>query len=182
MTSTSPSERTASPAAKKQRKKSPPRTAGTGRVSPHSLHWQDPEYRARWRASFEKHLQKRRENPEKYFRRGVPDGMRKPEAMAKWAEARAKAREIMEDLEDAGVIQPAVPGTDAEKANKALEEAFVMAMSPLRDSVKLQAINTVLNFTKAKPAQTINQKLSSEDWLKEVVTDLKANHGTDQSA
>jgi hypothetical protein len=175
--STCPSDTAPEP---KKRKRTP--LNRTPRPATQAL-WKDPEWVARWRQGFEKYLERRRQDPEKYFRRGVPDGMRKPEAMALWAEARAKARKLMEELEDSGVMPVATPGSEADMAKKALEEAFTMAMSPMRDQVKLSAIKTVLDFTKAKPAQTINNKISNaEDWLKEVVTDLKDSHELGKSA
>ena len=44
-----------------------------------------------------------------------------------------------------------LPSTDTGKAEAALREAFVLAVGPSEQKIKIQAINTVLNFTKSKP-------------------------------
>ena len=72
--------------------------------------WQDPEFRARMLPQFkarmaaarERDAEDRRLNPHKYSRLGVPDGMRKAEAMAAWAEAERKADMFIQQLKAEG--------------------------------------------------------------------------------
>jgi hypothetical protein len=69
-----------------------------------------------------------------------------------------------------------VPDTDTGKAEAALREAFVMAVGPSNDKVKIQAINTVLAYTKSKPEAKSKLTLDkAEDFLAEVAKDLGAN-------
>jgi hypothetical protein len=115
------------------------------------------------------------------FRTGVPDGMRREEADAIWAQAREKASYIMDKLEEAGVVafNPDVP--EDVMAREALKGAFAMAMGPAphNSKDKLTAIRTVLEWTKAKPATKTDLRLNSaEAWLSEVVEDYK-NDGSD---
>ena len=66
--------------------------------------WQDPEYRARMIAARARTAEDRRKYPWKYSRLMVPDGMRKAEAMAAWAEARTKAKRLFALWKEAGLI------------------------------------------------------------------------------
>lgn len=115
---------------------------------------------------------KRKANPEKYYRRGVPDGMKKPQAMRLWKKARKQAKQIMTVLEKRGDVPTVVvPNSEEDKAKRALEEAMAIALSPLTHSpTKVAALRLVLDFTKSKPTQkqemTIN---SAEEWLKTVL-------------
>mgnify|MGYP005812441895 CR=1 FL=1 len=69
-----------------------------------------------------------------------------------------------------------VPTDDAGKAEAALREAFVLAVGPTDQKIKIQAINTVLNFTKSKPESKSKLTLDkAEDFLAEVARDLKSN-------
>lgn len=106
---------------------------------------------------------------------GVPDGMRKEEAEQHWARARVLADKFIKVMEQKNVVEEVVvPDSEEAMAKEALREAFVMAVSPLEAKSKIAAINTVLNFTKAKPESksklTINK---AEDWLAEVAQDMK---------
>jgi hypothetical protein len=68
-----------------------------------------------------------------------------------------------------------VPETDAGKAEAALREAFVMAVGPSNDKIKIQAVNTVLAYTKSKPEAKSKLTLDkAEDFLSEVAKDLSA--------
>jgi hypothetical protein len=56
--------------------------------------------------------------------------------------------------------------TDEGKAEAALKEAFVLAVGPSDQKIKIQAINTVLNFTKSKPESRSKLTLNkAEDFL-----------------
>lgn len=126
------------------------------------LAWKDPEKRA-------KMLFKRRGK-----RTGVPDGMRKPEADKLWELAREKADYLMSELEKEGVISFDPNVTEDQMAKDALREAFVMAMSPLQAQIKMSALKTVLEYTKAKPASKTDLTLTSaQEWLRAVVEDNK---------
>jgi hypothetical protein len=112
-----------------------------------------------------------KQNPENFWRRGVPDGMRKADADAKWAEANQLAdrfiqimkeqgelpdEEIVEvtTLDDEGnkeTMSVPVPVSDNGKAERALREAFVLAVGPTNLQTKTQAIRIVLDFTRSKP-------------------------------
>jgi hypothetical protein len=65
-----------------------------------------------------------------------------------------------------------VPDSDAGKAEAALREAFVLAVGPTDQKIKIQAINTVLNFTKSKPESKSKLTLDkAEDFLSMVAVD-----------
>lgn len=118
--------------------------------------------------------------------------MRKAEAMALWDKARAKAEELHKIMVDRGEVAPLtdmetvrvdkgdgsfvdvqVPTTDDQKASLALREAMVQVLSPLSGvQTKQAAIRTVLEYTKAKPVQRVEQKFTNaEAWLESVVSD-----------
>lgn len=68
-----------------------------------------------------------------------------------------------------------VPTNDAGKAEAALHECFVLAVGPTDQKIKIQAINTVLNFTKSKPEARSKLTLDkAEDFLDAVANDLGA--------
>ena len=109
----------------------------------------DPEHRAKMIAAGARSADDRRKNPQRYSRKGVPDGMRKAEAMKAWAEARTKADGIMKILEDQGAVSAVViPGSDDEKAKAARHEACLLALGPADKRTKLMAAGTVLKFTR----------------------------------
>jgi hypothetical protein len=133
-----------------------------------------------------------KEEPWRFFRRGVPNGMRKRDAEPLWARARELADrfiqimkehgELPQDAEDVVVVAQegqdpeviTVPSTDAGKAEAALREAFVMAVGPSTQNIKIQAINTVLAYTKSKPESKSKLTLDkAEDFLSMVAEDLK---------
>jgi hypothetical protein len=116
----------------------------------------------------------RRRNAAKYSRLGVPDGMRKAEADKLWAVAKAQADEFMSSLEAKGIVASVVvPDSDEAKAKAALHGAVVIALGPTNNRTKGMAINTVLRFTKAPPAQRVDiassidsgAGLSTSEWL-----------------
>jgi hypothetical protein len=58
------------------------------------------------------------------------------------------------------------------KAEAALREAVVLALGPSDQKIKIQAINTVLNFTKSKPESRSKLTLNkAEDFLDELADD-----------
>jgi len=66
-----------------------------------------------------------------------------------------------------------IPETDSGKAEAALREAFVLAIGPTDQKIKIQAINTVLNFTKSKPEAKSKLTIEkAEDFLDLVAGDL----------
>lgn len=145
--------------------------------------WENPEYR-------EKMSKHRRD------RRGVPNGMTRAEAVEAWAVARAKTEVIFNRMVDAGMAHPLtdddfetvvmvdqktgdrhevkVPKTDEGKASLALKESVLAMLSPMNNQQeKHLARRTVLEFTKSKPTQKIEAKLSHEDLLEQIVADAK---------
>jgi hypothetical protein len=70
------------------------------------------------------------------------------------------------------IFDVAVPETDAGKAEAALKEAFVLAMGPSDQKIKIQAINTVLAYTKSKPESRSKLTLNkAEDFLDAIEND-----------
>lgn len=105
---------------------------------------------------------------------GCPDGYRREEAEAMWAECRKKADWIMSELENEGVLS--FPDTPEEQmAKTALHKAFEMVLSPIELKSRLSAIRMVLEWTKAKPATKTDLRMNhAEAWLAQVVADHKA--------
>jgi len=65
-----------------------------------------------------------------------------------------------------------VPNTDSGKAEAALTEAFVLAVGPSDQKIKIQAINTVLAYTKSKPESRSKLTLNkAEDFLDAIEND-----------
>ncbi|MBW7970950.1 hypothetical protein [Bradyrhizobium sp. BR 10289] len=177
------------------RKKSP-RTQGKRTISAASARlkelWQTPEFRARMAERDKRIAADRKANPEKYSRAGVPDGMRRAQAEPLWARARELADRFIQIMKDKGelpqdeivlvqdgedVSEVRVPSSDDGKAEAALREAFVLAVGPSDQKIKIQAINTVLNFTKSKPESKSKLTLErAEDFLDAVAKD---NDGAD---
>jgi hypothetical protein len=115
----------------------------------------------------------RKANPAKFSRAGVPNGMTKATVEPLWARARQLADRFIKIMKDNGELPDVdedwdvtVPDTDAGKAEAALKEAFVLAVGPSDQKIKIQAINTVLNFTKSKPESRSKLTLNkAEDFL-----------------
>lgn len=107
---------------------------------------------------------------------GVPDGMRKRDALPLWGKAREEAKRFIKIMEDAGKVDAVVvPGSEQEMAKKALEEAYVNAVSPMTDMKnKASFVRIVLEWTKAKPESKNKLTLeNSEAWLNALQEDLK---------
>lgn len=146
--------------------------------------WQDPEFRERMRIREENRRKLREANPDLFKRTGIPDGMTKAQAQRAWKRARKKADRFIEKMKEEGELPPiVVPGTDAEKAEKALHEACVLAFGPGERQTKMAAIRTILEWTKSKPESKSKVTVdNAEAWLAKVASDMKKpNAGTDSA-
>lgn len=139
--------------------------------------WQDPEWRAALLAKRKaiKDEQLRTRPRDQMFRKGVPDGMRKEEAMRLWDISRTKAKETMANLRNAGVLDGSDP-----RGEEALEKALEVMRSPMNQQTCLAAAKLVLEYTKAKPVAkselTVNK---AEDWLAAVIADAQKDNQED---
>ena len=155
----------------RKRRKTSPRPRGTKRPRPPLHRSVKKRYSERmkkvWRDNREVMLAAAAKRRGKGGRAGVPDGMRKPEAMAKWAEARSSAKETVQTMVEKQII------SDDEKANEALETAITVMRGPsTHQKEKLSAARLVLDFTRAKPAQKSEVSITkAEDWLALVTAD-----------
>jgi hypothetical protein len=139
--------------------------------------WQNPEHRAKMVAARRKLIPLWKAYPERFSRRGVPNGMRKPEAMKLWSEANRLADLAMRGFEAQGIVPKvpmptSIPDTDEEIAKLCLREACVIALGPGNDKrTKLQALGIVLKYTRPKPAQrqSVTVTGTSEDWLRSAI-------------
>lgn len=181
------------PSSQRPPRKKSPRNTGTKKPGVSlslKQKWQDPEFRERMRLRDVARIEAAKKNPEKFYRRGVPDGMRKREADVLWARAEELADRFIKIMKDNGelpdevvevevrdkdgavtdtVLVP-VPSTDTGKAEAALRKAFVLAVGPSTQQIQIQAINTVLNFTKSKPESKSKLTLDkAEDFLDEIM-------------
>lgn len=69
-----------------------------------------------------------------------------------------------------------IPDTDAGKAEQSLREVFAMAVGPTDQKIKIQAINTVLAYTKSKPEAKSKLTLDkAEDFLAAIALDSKGD-------
>lgn len=160
------------------------------RPSPTAAHaklrelWATPEFRARMQSNIDQLVAAKRAGLNK--RTGTPTGMTKAKAAPLWKRAGELADRFIKIMKDKGelpevepILDIEVPDTDAGKAEAALREAFVLAVGPSTQQIKIQAINTVLNFTKSKPESKAKLTLNkAEDFLDAVANDM-ANDGTD---
>lgn len=165
---------------RKERKRSPRKLKNNGKRkhTKSSEHfkklWADPVWGAREREKLVMR-NRARAGTKLTSRVGIPDGMHAEEAALAWEKARELARKFIKIMEDNNEVEKTViPGSEAEMAKRVLEEAFVMAVSPLGDAkTKNTAIRTVLDFTKAKPESRSKLTLTkAEDWLSELAQDM----------
>jgi hypothetical protein len=155
--------------------------------------WQDPEFRERMKKRDEDRIADLKANPEKYSRAGIPTGHTRASVQPLWDRARELADRFIKIMQDKGELpkdeivsvdvrdadgkvvdteQVTVPTTDDGKAVAALKEAFVLAVGPSDQKIKIQAINTVLNFTKSKPESKSKLTLNkAEDFLDSIMGD-----------
>lgn len=154
---------------KRKPRKTSPRTKGVHKNSAASKRlkelWADPE----WRLNHWAKVTSRGFSYGQGTRAGVPDGMRKDEAMARWAKARASAKKTIEVLK----VKTNLLGEDDGKAEDALETALTIMRGPNNDQkMKLAAARLVLEFTKAKPAsKSIVAVDDAEAWLTKIAED-----------
>lgn len=121
-----------------------------------------------WETSREKRMAWHKANPGATSRAGIPDGMRKADAMKAWDEARASAKETIKIMVEKKIIDG-----DDEKANEALETCITIMRGPSTHlPLKLTAAKTVLEWTRAKPASKQEVSIQkAEDWLAMVTAD-----------
>jgi hypothetical protein len=144
--------------------------------------WQDPAYRERMKQRDVRRSAAMKANPEKFFRRGVPDGMRKHTADLLWEQASALADKVVKKMHEEGMLEDApvnIPETEAAMAEAALKEACKIALGPSEMRAKMAAINTVLSFTKSKPESKAKLTVSNaEEWLAQVAADAAKDNGS----
>jgi hypothetical protein len=146
--------------------------------------WATPEFREKMKRRDQARIAEAKDNPTKFSRHRVPDGMRRGEAERLWARANTLADRFIVAIKQAGEIPDEeheigtkhgtifVPVTDDGKAEAALREAFVLAVGPSTPQVKAQAINTILTFTKARPANKAALMLvKPEDFLDAIINE-----------
>lgn len=128
-------------------------------------------------------------NPEKYKRTGIPDGMTRKKAERLWVKASKLADRFIQIMKDKGELpteevvsvdvvdadgivtgtkEVKVPTSDTGKAEAALREVFVLAVGPSTQQIKIQAINTVLAYTKSKPESKVKLTTKPEAFLDEL--------------
>lgn len=145
--------------------------------------WATPEMREKCQSNLDSFGAAKRAG--KWTRAGVPTGYTKETVAPLWARAHELADRFIQIMKDQGelpdevvevvtvdnegkreTLSVAVPQTDPGKAERALREAFVLAVGPSDQKIKIQAINTVLNFTKSKPESKSKLTLNkAEDFL-----------------
>jgi hypothetical protein len=138
--------------------------------------WKTPEFRERMHQRNLKTAEMRKQDPERFSRAGVPDGMRRRHAVKARAKAYAAAERFIKRMEDEGQL-PVAPeaGSEEQMAKEALREAYMMAVMPVAFKDKLAAIRTVLEWTKSKPASTQKIDLTSDQLLEAALQEMK-NH------
>lgn len=137
--------------------------------------WKTPEFRERMRLRNEWREVLRKQDPERFSRAGVPDGMRRRHAVKARADASAAAERFIKRMQDDDMLPVPAPGSEEEMAQTALKEAYTMAVMPIAFKDKLAAIRTVLEYTKSKPATSQKIALSSDEWLEAAVQEMKKN-------
>jgi hypothetical protein len=146
--------------------------------------WADPEFRARHSEALKA---SHKADPTKHSRAGVPTGHTRESVAPLWERARELADRFIKIMKDQGelpqdeivlvqngedVSEVRVPISDTGKAEAALKEAFVLAVGPSDQKIKIQAINTILNFTKSKPESKSKLTLNkAEDFLDSILND-----------
>lgn len=131
--------------------------------------WQNPKHRAKMVEARRRLIPLWQAHPERFSRRGVPNGMRKPEAMKLWSEANRLADLAMRGFGAQGVVPKVpmptgIPEADEEIPKCCLREACVLALGPGNDKrTKLQALGTVLKYTKPRPQRRAVTSTPAED-------------------
>jgi hypothetical protein len=137
--------------------------------------WQTPEFREKMRQRDIKRLAMQKQDPIKFSRTGVPDGMRRRHAVPARAQAEAAAKRFIKKMQNEDILPIPEPGSEEAMAQAALKEAYAMAVMQGDDRTRIAAIRTVLEWTKAKPASTQKINLTSDDWLEAAVQEMKKN-------
>lgn len=142
----------------------------------------DPEFKARHSAAIKA---SHAADPDKYSRLGVPNGYTRETIAPVWEQVEELADRFIQIMQDKGELPDdvvelinddgeiktvTVPATDDGMAKAALRQAFVLAVGPVDKKIQIQAINTVLNFTRAKPESKTKLTLNkAEDFLDEIL-------------
>ncbi len=122
----------------------------------------------------------RRRNPNKYSRVGVPDGMRKAEAMEAWAQARAGADDYIATLAAKGVVaSTTVPDTDEAMATACLHELAKIALGPGSPRTRLLAARSLLAYTKVLPEVRREIGITAEGLLAQVLATTHQANSTE---
>lgn len=100
---------------------------------------------------------------------GVPDGMRADEAQKIQQIARERALKDVQNMKDAGVLDP-----NDERAEEALVATLEVMRGPMNQQTKLAAARQVLEWTKAKPAAKTEMTVNAaEAWLSEIAKEAE---------
>jgi hypothetical protein len=135
--------------------------------------WASPEGKAKMAVRDAKTAELQKADPQKFSRAAIPNGMTKASVAPLVAKAREQADRFIQNMIGEGHL-PAVtvPDSDDAKAQAALTEACVIALSPGERQAKMAAIRTVLEWTRAKPASKSSIDINtSEKWLAEIAAD-----------
>lgn len=125
--------------------------------------WADPVWAAAMREKLRAAMEKRKGTAT--FRAGVPDGMRKEEALKVWAAAEDSAKRTIEAMTKNGVFA----NEDDPRAIEALEFNITTMRGKHDIRARLQAASKILEYTKSKPVAKSEVTLNkAEDWLAEV--------------
>lgn len=167
---------------KPKRKKAPPRKKNNAAGQRLRELYADPVWKAQQLEKMNTARAKAlSEDPLRFTRQGVPDGMRKKEAEKKMAEAKESAKETVEVLAANGFFKD-----DESAAKEALEFNISVMRSPYGMRERLAAASKVLEYTKSKPVAksevTVNK---AEEWLATVAAEIqddKAEPSGDQES
>lgn len=134
--------------------------------------WGDPWHRKRMLA---KRRREQAKNPAKYSRYNVPDGMTRKQANKAWAQTKRKVSKFIEMMKDDNILPDVIiPNSDEAKAEAALRETCLIAFGPGAKPQKLQALRTILEYTKAKPESKSKVTLNkSEDFLAAIANEIE---------
>jgi hypothetical protein len=134
--------------------------------------WASDEGKAKMAARSKLMSELHKADPMKFNRGMVPNGMTRETVAPLLEQAREQADRFIQKMIDEGHLPVAVPDSDDAKAEAALKEACVIALSPGEKQAKMAAIRTVLEWTRAKPASKSSININaSEDWLAEIAAD-----------
>lgn len=152
-------------------KRKPARGAGAAKAM--KALWASPEGKAKMAARDALVADMRAADPQKFSRAAIPNGMTKKSVAPLVAQARQQAERFIQKMVDEGHLpKVTIPDSDDAKAQAALTEACVIALSPGEKQAKMAAIRTVLEWTRAKPASKQSIDINtSEKWLAEIAAD-----------